>query len=94
MFLKNDKVAGWFSFETFYGRSAYRGMGLGKYAVNEIKRVAKTLNIQTLLAFTFSHNKPATQLFLNEDFSIYGEIPEIAEMDGRRYLLSILGFKI
>lgn len=94
LFLKNDKVAGWFSFETFYGRSAYRGMGLGKYAVNEIKRVAKTLNIQTLLAFTFSHNKPAIQLFLNEDFSIYGEIPEIAEMDGKRYSLSILGFKI
>lgn len=108
LFLKNNKVAGWFSFETFYGRpayqntaelslyldEAYRGMGLGKYAVNEIKRVAKTLKLQTLLAFTFSHNKPAIQLFLNEGFSVYGELPEIAEMDDKRYSLSILGLKI
>ncbi|MCU7557440.1 GNAT family N-acetyltransferase [Macrococcus capreoli] len=108
LFLKNNAVAGWLSFETFYGRPAYgktveislyldesfRGVGLGDYAVTEMKRIANELNIETLLAFTFSHNTRALKLFMKHGFMTYGELPDVAIMDGNYYSLTILGCKI
>jgi len=108
LFLKNNKIAGWLSFETFYGRPAYgktveislyldsdyRGIGLGEYAVTEMKRIAQTLDIETLLAFTFSHNTRALKLFMKHGFIKYGELPDVAIMDGNHYSLTILGCKI
>lgn len=96
------------SFETFYGRPAYgktveislyldsdyRGIGLGEYAVTEMKRIAQTLDIETLLAFTFSHNTRALKLFMKHGFIKYGELPDVAIMDGNHYSLTILGCKI
>lgn len=108
LFLKNNEIAGWLSFETFYGRPAYgktveislyldenfRGIGLGEYAVKEMKRIASELDIETLLAFTFSHNTRALKLFMNQGFVKYGELPDIAIMDNQYYSLTILGCKI
>lgn len=108
LFLKNNEITGWLSFETFYGRPAYgktveislyldsdyRGIGLGEYAVTEMKRIAQTLDIETLLAFTFSHNTRALKLFMKHGFIKYGELPDVAIMDGNHYSLTILGCKI
>lgn len=108
LFLKDTTVIGWLSFSDFYSRpaynhtvevsiyldEAYRGLGIGNYAVNEMKRIAAELHIQTLLAFIFSHNTPSIRLFKKHGFVPYGEFPDVAEMDGRTYSLSILGFKV
>lgn len=108
LFLKNNEIAGWLSFETFYGRPAYgktveislyldsdyRGIGLGEYVVTEMKRIAQTLDIETLLAFTFSHNTRALKLFMKHGFIKYGVLPDVAIMDGNHYSLTILGCKI
>ncbi|WP_414042180.1 GNAT family N-acetyltransferase [Macrococcus animalis] len=108
LFLKNNEVAGWLSFETFYGRPAYgktveislyldenyRGIGLGEFAVSEMKRIASELEIETLLAFTFSHNTRALKLFVKHGFIKYGELPDVAIMDEKHYSLTILGCKV
>ncbi|WP_414054732.1 N-acetyltransferase family protein [Macrococcus equi] len=108
LFLKNDEIAGWLSYETFYGRPAYgrtaeislylderfRGIGLGRYAVTEMKRIGRELEIETLLAFTFSHNTRALKLFMNNGFNQYGELPDVAIMDNTHYSLTILGCKL
>ncbi|SPU04686.1 putative phosphinothricin acetyltransferase [Bacillus tequilensis] len=102
---ENGNVAAWVSFETFYGRPAYnktaevsiyideacRGKGVGSYLLQEALRIAPELGIRSLMAFIFGHNKPSLKLFEKHGFSEWGRFPGIAEMDGKRYDLKILG---
>lgn len=108
LFLQEDETIGWFSFEAFYGRPAYdktvelslyldehyRGRGIGSQAVAQMKDIAATLDIETLLAFVFAHNSRALMLFKNHGFTEYGRLPDVATMDGSHYSLSILGYKV
>lgn len=108
LFLKDDEIVGWLSFSDFYSRPAYqqtaevsiylderyRGQGIGNYAVEQMKLQAKALNITTLLAFIFQHNTPSIKLFEKHGFVPYGTFPDVAQMDGQLYSLSILGFKV
>ncbi|KAA1039352.1 N-acetyltransferase family protein [Macrococcus equipercicus] len=108
LFLQDGETVGWLSFETFYGRRAYnktvevslyldeqfRGRGIGQQAVAMMKDIAATLDIETLLAFVFSHNTRALKLFGRNGFEEYGRLPDVAVMDGDKYSLSILGFKL
>jgi len=102
------KVIGWVSFQPFYGRPAYdhtaeisiylapeaRGMGLGKQLLREAMDMTLDLGIKTLLGFIFSHNEPSIRLFCGFGFEEWGKFPDIAEMDGREYSLSILGLRL
>ena len=49
------------------------------------------LGIRTLLGFIFSHNPASLALFARAGFASWGELPEVAELDGIRRSLSILG---
>ncbi|TDM04406.1 GNAT family N-acetyltransferase [Macrococcus carouselicus] len=105
---KGIEIVGWLSFSDFYSRPAYdrtvevsiyvderfRGQGIGQYAVDKMKELATELDFKTLLAFIFSHNIPSIRLFEKNGFVLYGALPDIAEMDGQCYSLSILGCKI
>lgn len=100
-----DKVVGWLSFKSFYGRPAYeqtvevaiylcesvRGRGLGKLSLAFAEQQAHGLGVSNLLAFIFSHNTPSMQLFKQAGFSQWGELPKVAIMDGQSYNLTILG---
>ncbi|MGE4293142.1 MAG: N-acetyltransferase family protein [Desulfovibrio sp.] len=102
------KIVAWVSFESFYGRPAYdhtaevsiyvdseyRGNGLGRRLLQEALSLTSELNIITLLAYVFSHNMPSLRLFKSLGFEEWGNLPNIAEMDGREYSLSILGKRI
>lgn len=102
---KTETSAAWISFETFYGRPAYnktaevsiyideacRGKGIGSYLLQEALRIAPNLGIRSLMAFIFGHNKPSLKLFEKHGFAEWGLFPGIAEMDGKRYDLKILG---
>ncbi|MFZ7127128.1 MAG: GNAT family N-acetyltransferase [Desulfobacterales bacterium] len=105
---ETDGVVGaWVSFEPFYGRAAYRrtaeisiyiapehrGRGLGRAILGEAVAMAPGLEINTLLAYVFSHNQPSLRLFSALGFAEWGRLPGIAEMDGREYSLSILGLR-
>lgn len=103
-----NSVIAWVSFESFYGRPAYdhtaeisiyidsnyRGQGLGKKLLQEAIDLTASLNIKTLVGFIFSHNKPSLRLFSSFGFEEWGCLPNVAEMDGKNYSLSILGKRL
>ena len=104
----DSDLAGWLSFESFYGRPAYhltaeislyldsrfRGRGLGKRMLSEGISKASGLGLENLVAYIFSHNAPSISLFKKHGFVTWGELPGIADMDGERYSLTILGLKL
>jgi phosphinothricin acetyltransferase len=99
------EVAAWISFESFYGRPAYdrtaeisiyiapeyRRQGLGKRLLKESLDMTPELGIRSVVAYIFSHNEGSIRLFRSFGFETWGVLPDIAEMDGKRYSLSILG---
>ncbi len=105
---KDGKVAGWISFKDFYGRPAYhltaeiavyvateyQGQGVGSQLLANAVEMAPELGLKNILAFVFSHNLPSIKLFEKFGFSNWGQLPEVAAMDGSLYSLSILGLKV
>jgi len=104
----DGKIAAWISFESFYGRPAYdhtaeisiyvvprhQGKGMGRQLLKNSIEITPELGIKTLLGFIFSHNEPSLRLFQSFGFRQWGRLPEIAEMDGTEYSLSILGKRV
>lgn len=102
------EVAAWVSFESFYGRPAYdhtaeisiyvaserRGKGLGRQLLQEAIEMTPSLRIKTLIGYIFSHNEPSLRLFRSFGFEEWGKLPNIADMDGMEYSVSILGKRI
>ena len=101
-------VVAWVSFQAFYGRAAYdhtaeisiyiapacRGKGLGKILLAEALALTPRLGIKTVVGFVFSHNKPSLRLFEAVGFKEWGRLPDIAEMDGKEFSLSIVGKRV
>ncbi|MEE8620408.1 MAG: N-acetyltransferase family protein [Syntrophobacteria bacterium] len=102
------EVTAWLSFESFYGRPAYdhtaeisiyvaseyRGKGLGRQLLQEAIELTPSLGIKTLIGNIFSHNEPSLRLFRSFGFEEWGKLPDIADMDGKEYSLSIVGKRI
>lgn len=96
---------GWVSFQDFYGRPAYhktaeisiyidekfRGKGYGRQILELSIEKCPSLQIENLLAFIFSHNLPSLTLFEKFGFKLWGNLKNIAEMDGEKRSLIILG---
>ena len=101
-------IQGWLSFNSFYGRPAYRAtVEISVYVADSARRLgignlmmdwsfveARKIGIRTILAFIFSHNGPSISFFERAGFKEWGRFPEIAEMDGKLYGLSIYGLKL
>lgn len=101
----DDKIVGWVSLESFYGRPAYyktteisiyidehyRHQGLGQHALDFVFSQLKRLDIDALVAFVFHHNIPSQGLFKQNSFETWGHLPDVALMDGQRRSLDILG---
>ena len=104
----SNKIVGWISFQSFYGRTAYdttaeisiyldtdqRGRGLGKQILKYCLDNAPNFGIKTLLGFIFSHNEPSLKLFRHFGFEDWGALPNIALLDGQERGLKILGKRI
>jgi len=101
-------VAAWVSFESFYGRPAYhltaeisiyvdgkyRSRGLGSRLLDEAVSLCPSLGLKKLVAYIFAHNRSSLALFEKHGFATWGLLPEVAEMDGELYSLSILGLDL
>ncbi|QHS22828.1 N-acetyltransferase [Virgibacillus sp. MSP4-1] len=99
------QLCGWISFQSFYGRPAYdataeisiylhqgfRGKGLGKDMLNKVIQACPGLNIDVLIAFIFAHNHHSLRLFSHFYFEKWGHLPGVAELDGKKRDLIILG---
>lgn len=103
----DDAIVGWISVSDFYGRKAYdktvevsiyvdenyRGNRLGEKALSFVEAHIKDYGIETVLAFIFGHNMPSISLFKKFGYEKWAELPKVAEMDGIKRDLVILGKK-
>ncbi|WP_125608162.1 GNAT family N-acetyltransferase [Lapidilactobacillus bayanensis] len=104
--LKSDaEIVGWVGLELFYGRPAYvhtaeisiyldqhfQHQGLGQQALDYVISQLPRLEVDTLLAYVFSHNLPSQKLFQRNGFARWAHLPEVALMDGQKRSLDILG---
>lgn len=102
---RDGAVAGWFSFQSFYGRPAYhataevsvyvsaahRRCGGGRHLLAEGLRRAPEFGLRTLVGFIFGHNAPSLGLFEHFGFQRWGLLPRVAELDGIERDLVIVG---
>lgn len=98
-------IAGWLSFQSFYGRPAYhataeisiyvapayRRCGVGRQLLSQAIYHSPVLGLKTLLGFIFAHNQPSLQLFNCFGFQCWGYLPAVAELDGMERDLIIMG---
>jgi L-amino acid N-acyltransferase YncA len=101
-------IAGWFSFQSFYGRPAYhataevsvyvsaahRRRGMGRQLLAEGTRRAPDLGLRTLIGYIFAHNAPSLTLFESFGFARWGLLPRVAELDGIERDLVIVGRRL
>ena len=101
-------IAGWLGLRSFYGRPAYRATvevavyvdpamqrrGVAKALLMHALAAAPALGVRTLLGFIFSHNAPSMALFEQAGFAVWGRLPRVAELDGVRRDLSLLGREV
>ena len=101
----DSTIAGWFSFQSFYGRPAYhataevsvyvsaahRRLGIGRQLLAEGIRRAPDLGLHTLVGYIFGHNAPSLGLFESFGFQRWGVLPAVAELDGVKRDLVIVG---
>jgi L-amino acid N-acyltransferase YncA len=104
----DGRIVGWLSLSDFYGRPAYAATkevsvyvdpdaqrrGLAGTLLDLALRRAPALGVTTLLGFIFSHNTPSLALFGKHGFERWGELPDVAVLDGVTRSLSILGRRL
>ncbi|MBD2517707.1 N-acetyltransferase [Nostoc sp. FACHB-973] len=100
-------IAGWLSFQSFYGRPAYsttgeisiyiapafHRRGLGKQLLAQAIQESSSLGLKTLVCFIFAHNQPSLKLFQTFGFQQWGYLPKVAELDGVERDLVIMGLR-
>lgn len=105
---RGGAIAGWFSFQPFYGRPAYhrtaeisiyispqhRRQGIGTTLLEQAIAQAPELGLATLLGFVFAQNHPSLRLLEQFNFREWGFLPSIAEIDDSTRDLVILGRKL
>ncbi|HEY5767143.1 MAG TPA: GNAT family N-acetyltransferase, partial [Candidatus Udaeobacter sp.] len=103
--VQNDIIAGWLSFQSFYGRPAYHATaelsvyiaqswqrkGIGNALLSQAVVQAPDLGLKNLLGFIFAHNDPSLRLFKKFGFERWGNLPRVAELDGMERDLIIVG---
>jgi phosphinothricin acetyltransferase len=101
-------VAAWLSFQSFYGRPAYRATAEVSIYVSETDRKKSIgsmlleraisqgpgLGLKTLMGFIFAHNEPSLRLFEKYGFERWGHFPRVAELDGIERDLVIVGRRL
>jgi L-amino acid N-acyltransferase YncA len=105
---EEEKIIAWASFQSFYGRPAYRhtaeisiyvsekhrGQGLGAMLLGRSIDNCKSLEINNLLGFIFGHNEPSLNLFKRFGFETWANMPGIAVLDDIERDLIIVGKKL
>ena len=101
-------IAGWLSFQSFYGRPAYhktaevsvyvssshRRRGIAWRLLSEAINRSPSMGLTRLVGYIFAHNEPSLQLFDTFGFQRWGYLPGVAEIDGIERDLVIVGLRI
>jgi phosphinothricin acetyltransferase len=100
-----DAVVGWLSLSEFYGRCAYAStvevsvyvapatqrQGVATALVTHALRAAPSLEVEAVLGFVFGHNHSSLDLFMKLGFARWGTLPRVAELNGTKRDLVIMG---
>jgi len=100
-----SEIAAWMSFQSFYGRPAYngtaeisiyvnekfRGIGAGSILIAKALEECPRLRVSNLVGFVFGHNEPSLKLLRKFGFEQWGLLPGVAELDGVKRDLVIVG---
>ena len=103
--VQNEIIAGWLSFQSFYGRPAYQTTaelsvyiapnwqrkGIGHALLSQAVEQAPRLGLKTLLGFIFAHNEASLRLFDKFEFNRWGVLLGVAELYGVERDLIIVG---
>ena len=103
-----SEIAGWLSFQSFYGRPAYHATaelsvyvtpshhrtGIATALLVRALEAAPQLGLRTLLGFIFGHNDPSLRLFSRFGFQRWALLPGVAELDGVERDLVIVGLRL
>jgi L-amino acid N-acyltransferase YncA len=104
-----EEVIGWLSLSDFYDarpayhataeigvyvREDYRGRGVGRRLLEEAIRRAPELGLNTLTAGAFAHNGASLRLFEGMGFRKWAHFPNVAELDGVKRDLVVLGLRL
>ena len=104
--VENDgHVIGWLDFKKFLPRCAYRGtaeisvyihetfrrQGVARCLLEEAIARAPSLGINAIVGLIFGHNEPSLKLFERLGFERWGRLPRIAQLDGNKCDLVIMG---
>jgi L-amino acid N-acyltransferase YncA len=98
-------VIGWLDFKKFLPRCAYRGtaeisvyvhekfrrQGVARRLLEEVIARAPSLGIDAIIGLIFGHNQPSLKLFERLGFERWGLLPRIAQLDGNKRDLVIMG---
>jgi L-amino acid N-acyltransferase YncA/predicted O-methyltransferase YrrM len=98
-------VIGWLDFKKFLPRRAYRGtaeisvyvhekfrrLGVGQRLLEEATARAPSLGITALVGLIFGHNEPSLKLFQYFGFERWGFFPAVAQLDGVKRDLVVMG---
>ena len=98
-------VIGWLDFKKFLPRCAYRGtaeisvyvhekfrrQGVARHLLEEAIARAPSLGIDAIVGLIFGHNQPSLKLFERLGFERWGLLPRIAQFDGNKRDLVIMG---
>ena len=101
----DGQVIGWLDFKKFLPRSAYRGtaeisiyvhekfrrQGVARRLLEEAIARAPSLGINAIVGLIFGHNQPSLKLFERLGFERWGLLPRIAQLDGNKRDLVIMG---
>ena len=104
----DDAIVGWLSFQSFYGRPAYRATaelsvyvspghhrsGIGRTLLDRAVKTAPGLGLRPLVGFVFGHNEPSLRLFSSFGFERWALLPRVAELDGIERDLVIVGRRV
>lgn len=105
---REGAMVGWLSFQSFYGRPAYRATaeisvyvapghhraGVGRALLSRAIAAGPGLGLRTLLGFVFAHNAPSLGLFEGLGFRRWALLPGVAEIEGVERDLVIVGRRI
>ena len=99
------RVIGWLDFKKLLPRSAYRGTaeisiyvdekfrrhGIGQRLLETAIARAPSLGISALVGLIFGHNEPSLKLFQRFGFERWGFLPGVAQLDGVKRDLVVVG---
>jgi L-amino acid N-acyltransferase YncA len=105
---ENGEIGAWIGLKSFYGRPAYqktaemsvyvdeklRGNGIGTGLAQKMIDCCGDYGVTTIIGFVFGHNVPSLALTKKLGFKHWGHLPQVAELDGQKRDLIILGLSL